>query len=159
MQSHSKVIEFPTCASHEDDGPRFVAWRYDRGGFSIHVEGFDDQTDGEMLLSLSPEVGVEIGEPTVIALSGEPSMAAAKRKIEGEGLFLCQCDQAFRRFAQAAKVADEVVMPASGGDHDGSRRQMRQFQRLLRGKPGFSGRSLQMTEAGQCQAMLHSDMV
>ena len=48
--------------SHEDNGPHFIAWRYDRGEVSIHVAGFDEQTDGEMLLSWSPEVGVEIGE-------------------------------------------------------------------------------------------------
>jgi hypothetical protein len=33
------------------------------------VEGFDEHTDGEMLLSFSPEIGVEIGEPTVLALA------------------------------------------------------------------------------------------
>src|SRR5262249_40135424 len=65
-------------ASHEDDGPRFIAWRYDRGELSIHVEGFGEQTDGEMLLSYSPEVGVEIGGPTVLAFSGEPSMLLFK---------------------------------------------------------------------------------
>jgi hypothetical protein len=74
MQSQAQVIEFPKRTSQEDDGPHFIAWRYDRGELSIHVEGFDENTDGEMLLSWSPEVGVEIGEPTILALSGEPSM-------------------------------------------------------------------------------------
>jgi len=48
--------------SHEDNGPHFIAWRCDRSELSIHVAGFDEQIDGEMLLSWSPEVGVEIGE-------------------------------------------------------------------------------------------------
>jgi hypothetical protein len=82
MQSDAEVIDFPTRVSDEDDGPRFIAWRYDRGELSVHVEGFDEQTDGEMLLSFCPEVGVEIGEPTVLALSGEPSMLLFKGKFE-----------------------------------------------------------------------------
>lgn len=74
MQS-AEVIEFP---KRNTEGPRFIAWRYDRGELSIHVEGFGEQTDGEMLLSFSPEVGVEVGEPTILALSGEPSMILFK---------------------------------------------------------------------------------
>jgi len=35
-----------------------------------------------MLLSFSPEVGVEIGEPTVLALSGEPSMIVFKGSFD-----------------------------------------------------------------------------
>jgi hypothetical protein len=82
MQSNAEVIDFPSRTSHEDDGPRFIAWRYDRGELSIHVEGFDEHADGEMLLSFSPEVGVEIGEPTVLALSGEPSLLLFRGKFE-----------------------------------------------------------------------------
>ena len=79
MQSQAEVIEFPKRANEQDDtGPHFIAWRYDRGELSIHVQGFDEHADGEMLLSFSPEVGVEIGEPTVLALSGEPSMVRFK---------------------------------------------------------------------------------
>jgi hypothetical protein len=57
--------------SHTEDNtePHFIAWRYDRGELSIHVEGFDEHADGETLASFSPEVGVEIGEPNVLALS------------------------------------------------------------------------------------------
>jgi hypothetical protein len=87
MQSDGKVIDFPKRVSGEDDGPRFIAWRYDRGELSIHVEGFDEQTDGEMLLSFSPEVGVEIGEPTVLALSAEPSMLLFKGSFEDHRKF------------------------------------------------------------------------
>ena len=47
MQSQAEIIEFP---KRNTDGPRFITWRYDRGEISIHVEGFDEQTDGEMLL-------------------------------------------------------------------------------------------------------------
>jgi len=64
MQSYSEVIEFPTHIKHKDNGPRFIAWRYDRGGLGVHVEGFDERIDGEMLLSFSPELGVEFAEPT-----------------------------------------------------------------------------------------------
>jgi len=35
-----------------------------------------------MLLSWSPEIGVEIGEPTILALSGEPSMILFKGSFE-----------------------------------------------------------------------------
>jgi hypothetical protein len=84
MQSHiNNVIAFPKLRrKQDDDGPRFIGWRYGRGELSIHVEGFDEQTDGEMILSWSPEVGVEIGEPTVLVLSGEPSMILFKGRFE-----------------------------------------------------------------------------
>ena len=67
--------------SHEDNGPHFIAWRCDRSELSIHVAGFDEQTDGEMLLSWSPEVGVEIGEAhdtrTFWRTLGAPSLRRA----------------------------------------------------------------------------------
>lgn len=51
MQSQAEIIEFPKLRRKQDDtGPRFIAWRYARGELSIHVEGFDERTDGEMLL-------------------------------------------------------------------------------------------------------------
>jgi hypothetical protein len=82
MQLQAEIIQFPKRDTGTADGPRFIAWRYDRGELSIHVEGFCEQTDGEMLLSWSPEVGVEIGEPTVLALSGEPSMLLFNGRFE-----------------------------------------------------------------------------
>jgi hypothetical protein len=67
--------------SHEDNGPHFIAWRCDCGELSIHVTGFDEQTDGEMLLSWSTEVGVEIGEAhdtrTFWRTLGAPSLRRA----------------------------------------------------------------------------------
>ena len=62
MQSQSETTKLRRGTSHEDNGPHFIAWRCDRSELSIHVAGFDEQIDGEMLLSWSPEVGVEIGE-------------------------------------------------------------------------------------------------
>ena len=78
MQLHTNVIEFPLPADTDDDEPHFCAWRWGRGALSISVEGFDEFADGETLLTFSPEVGVEIGEPTVLALSGEPSLLLFK---------------------------------------------------------------------------------
>ena len=78
MQPHTNVIPFPA----RTDGygaAHYIAWRWSRGALTIMVEGFDaDNVDGETLFSFSPEVGVEIGEPTVLALSGEPSMLLFK---------------------------------------------------------------------------------
>jgi hypothetical protein len=55
--------------SHEQKAPHFIAWCWGRRGITIMVEGFDaDNVDGVTLLSLSPEVGVEIGVPAVLAL-------------------------------------------------------------------------------------------
>jgi hypothetical protein len=79
MQSHANVIEFSKPRSKDADGPCFIAWCWDRDAITIQVEGFDaDNVDGETLLTFSPEVGVEIGEPTVLALAGEPSMPRFK---------------------------------------------------------------------------------
>jgi hypothetical protein len=89
MQS-AEVIEFPKRTSHEDDGPRLIAWRYERSELSIHVEGFDEHTDGEMPLSWSPEVGVEIGEPTILVLSGEPTMLLFKGRFEEHRKFFSE---------------------------------------------------------------------
>jgi hypothetical protein len=52
---------------------------------TITVEGFDHETDGANLLTFSPQVGVEIGEPTVLALSGEPSMLRFSGTFEDHG--------------------------------------------------------------------------
>jgi hypothetical protein len=56
MQS-AEVIEFPK--RNTSDGPHFIAWRYDRGEVSVYIEGFGEQTDGEMPFSWSPKVGVD----------------------------------------------------------------------------------------------------
>jgi hypothetical protein len=92
MQSHAQTVERPELDRQDDAGPHLVAWRYDRGGLAIMVEDLDQYCDGQVLWSFSPEVGVRIGEPTVLALSGEPSMLLfsdsfeAHRKFFSEGM-------------------------------------------------------------------------
>jgi len=77
MQSHANVIQFPKRSDGND--PHFIAWRWGRDALTIMVEGSDvDIVNGATLFSFSPEIGVEIGEPTVLALTGEPSMLLFK---------------------------------------------------------------------------------
>jgi hypothetical protein len=103
MQLHQEVTDLPKRASHEDDGPRLIAWSYERGELSIHVEGFNEHTEGEMILSWSPEVGVEIGEPTILALSGEPSMLLFEGSFEEHRKFFSD---------EWGKLAEENERPA-----------------------------------------------
>lgn len=102
MQPHTNVIEFPKPGSTDGDEPHFVAWRWDRGALTISVEGFDDLADGLTLLTFSPEVGVEIGEPTALALSGEPSLLLFKGMFE---------DHRDTIFDQWNKLAEENKRP------------------------------------------------
>jgi hypothetical protein len=102
MQPHINVTQFPK-RTHTDD-PRFIAWRWDRGALTISVEDFDDLTDGLTLLTFSPEVGVEIGEPTVLALSGEPSM------LRFNGSFEDHRDTIFNQWDKLAKENDRPAI-------------------------------------------------
>ena len=102
MQPHTDVIKFPTPDSI-DDGTRLIAWCYDRGEITIMVEGLSEDADGETLLTFTPEVGVEIGNSTVLALSGEPSMLLFK------GEFPEQRDAIFNAWN---KLAEENERPA-----------------------------------------------
>jgi hypothetical protein len=80
-------------SEQDDTGPHVVAWRYDRGGFAIMIEGLDQYCDGQVLWSFCPEVGFQIGEPTILALSGEPSLLLFKGDFEGHHEFFRTWDK------------------------------------------------------------------
>lgn len=104
MQSHTKVIEFPKSHSEEaDPGPLLVAWRYDCGGLAIMIEGWDDLTNGQIFACFSPEVGVQIGAPTILALSGEPSLLLCKGDFEDHR-------ELFRKWDMLAEENDRLAI-------------------------------------------------
>ena len=74
MHSPTNVIKSPKRDRTDGDSPTFYAWRWARGVITITIMGLDDLTDGETMLTFSPEVGVELGQSKVLALSGEPMM-------------------------------------------------------------------------------------
>jgi hypothetical protein len=102
MQSDTNIIEFPKRPYN--DGPRFIAWCYDRGALTIVVEGLDAETDGETLLTFTPEVGVEIGNSTVLALSGEPPMLLFR------GTFAGQRDAIFSEWNKLAETNERPTI-------------------------------------------------
>ena len=66
MQSYSNVIEFPS-ADRPDYRPHCVAWRYLRSAITVMVEGLGEDADER-------SAGVEIGNSTVLALSGDANL-------------------------------------------------------------------------------------
>lgn len=63
--------------------------------------GLDDLTDGETVLTFTPEVGVELGQSEVLALSGEPTM------LHFKGTF----DEHRDIFSEWDRLADENDRP------------------------------------------------
>ena len=102
MYSPTNVIEFPQLDTTDDDGPRFYAWRWARGAITVTIMGLDDLTDGETMLTFTAEVGVEMGQSKVLALSGEPTM------LHFKGIFADHCATVFSRWN---KLADENDRP------------------------------------------------
>jgi len=64
---------------------------------------FDDVTDGQTTLTFTPEVGVEIGEPAVLALSGEPMMLCFEGTCEEQ-------PDIFNRWDQLAQENDHPAI-------------------------------------------------
>src|SRR6476469_5911786 len=92
MRLHSNVIPFQKCDT-DDDSPRFYAWRWARGAVTIVLMGFDDVTDGQTMLTFTPEVGVELGQSKVLAQSGEPALLYFKGTFEEQRDIFGQWDQ------------------------------------------------------------------
>src|SRR5262249_24791703 len=74
MQPDTNVINFPNTDNTDYDGPTFVAWKFDDGAIIITVEGFDQDVDGETLLTFTPQIGVERGPSKVLAMVDERSV-------------------------------------------------------------------------------------
>jgi hypothetical protein len=72
VQLHSNAIPFPCDA--DDDTPCFFGWRWARGAITVTLEGFDDVTDGQTMLTFSPEVD----------RNRQPHGAGAVRRTEPE---------------------------------------------------------------------------
>src|SRR5262249_44838444 len=78
MQPHTNVTNFPNTDNTDDADPTFVAWKYEDAAMIVPVEGFDQDVDGETLLTFTPQVGVERGPSKVLAMSDDHSIVLFK---------------------------------------------------------------------------------